>query len=320
MRIYGSNVSYYTGKVETYLRYKRIDYEALPLVKYQKLIRSKLGTTQMPAVELDDGRWMTDSTPIILYLEGQHPGVPIVPEDSILRFLTFLIEDYADEWLWRPAMHFRWSYAHDRELLSSILTDELLSHLPAPRFWKRRMIANRQRKGFVLGDGVSATTQAHVEQGYFRALDNMSRMLEKRPYLFGQVPSLADFGLMGPMLRHFGQDPTPAELMRTRAPRVYEWVARLWNQKERPETMTTTSDWLDATPEDANPMLQEVCETHLRQLALNAAAFEAGKPRFDGEIQGCAYRALPVSRYRVWCVSNSSESAMANFAAMTRIG
>ena len=40
------------------------------------------------------------------------------------RFVALLVEDYADEWLWRPAMHYRWSYAHDRELLSSIIIDE----------------------------------------------------------------------------------------------------------------------------------------------------------------------------------------------------
>jgi hypothetical protein len=33
--------------------------------------------------------------------------------------------------------------------------------------------------------------------------------------------------MMGPMLRHFGQDPTPADIMRNRAPGVYEWVARM---------------------------------------------------------------------------------------------
>ena len=47
----------------------------------------------------------------------------------------------------------------------------------------------------------------------------------------GDVPTLADFGLYGPMFRHFSQDPTPAEVMRLRAPAVFEWVARLWNAR-----------------------------------------------------------------------------------------
>ena len=59
----------------------------------------------------------------------------------------------------------------------------------------------------------------------------MTAMLKPRPYLLGTAPSLADFGMMGPMLRHFGQDPTPVEIMRNTAPAVYEWVARVWNAR-----------------------------------------------------------------------------------------
>jgi glutathione S-transferase len=298
MRVYGSKVSYFTGKLEAYLRYKGIAYEQLPLLKYQKQIQEHLGTTQMPAVELEDGRWMSDTTPIIQHLETLFTKAPILPDKGILCFIAMLIEDYADEWLWRPAMHYRWSYRHGRELLSSILVDELLGHLAAPRFIKKRLITRRQRNGFVIGDGVSDATWDHVESSYFTALANMSRMLEDRPFLFGNAPSIADFGLMGPMLRHFGQDPTPAELMRERAPSVYEWVARMWNAK----ASSAAPIWVDSVPEDAKGMLKEICETHLVQLAHNAEAFKNGGRRFNAEFQGCLYRDLPVSRYRVWCL------------------
>ena len=80
MRVYGSKVSYFTGKLEAYLRYKGITYERRPLIRYQKQIRAHLGTTQMPAVELDDGRWMSDSTPIIEYFEKEFPGCRSYPK------------------------------------------------------------------------------------------------------------------------------------------------------------------------------------------------------------------------------------------------
>lgn len=298
LRVYGSKISYFTGKLEAYLRYKGIAYERLPLVRTRKRLRARLGTTQMPAVELEDGRWMSDTTPIIQYLEQQVPEAPVLPRDAVLRFVALLIEDYADEWLWRPAMHYRWSHRHDRELLSSILVDELLGHIPIPRFVKKVAITRRQRHGFVIGDGVSDATRDHVESSYFAALDNMTRMLEGHRFLLGNSPSIADIGLMGPMLRHFGHDPTPAELMRDRAPAVYAWVARMWNAK----AATTTPSWPGSALEDAQSMLQEICETHLVQLAHNAQAFAENARRFDVEIQTCRYRDLPVSRYRVWCL------------------
>jgi glutathione S-transferase len=269
MRVYGSKRSYYTGKLEAYLRYKGLAYECLPSTVRRREIRRRVGAVQMPVVERDDGRWMSDSTPILLQLEKEHPDPTILPGDEVVRFAALLLEDYADEWLWRAAMHYRWSYAHDRELLSSFLVDELTAHVPLPRFAKRRLIQRRQRVGFVVRDGVREQTRAHVEAGYFAALDGMTRMLATRPYLLGNAPSLADFGFMGPMLRHFGQDPTPAELMRERAPAVYAWVARVWNAKPGAEAPR----FVVAVPADAGPMLQEVCGTHLHQLTANAAAF-----------------------------------------------
>jgi len=304
MRVYGSKISYFTGKLEAYLRYKRLAYERLPSLVAQKTLQANVGAMQMPVVERDDGRWMSDTTPIIQQLEKEHPNPTVLPSDAVVRFIGLLLEDYADEWLWRPAMHYRWSYAHDRELLSSIIVDELLTHVPLPRFLKRRFIQRRQRGGFVIGDGVRPETWDHVEAGYFAALGNMTRMLEGRRFLLGDAPSLADFGFMGPMLRHFGHDPTPADLMLDRAPAVYAWVSRVWNARAGEEAPA----FVDSIPADTAPMLKEVCETHLQQLAANAEAFEGGVRRFSMTVQGCEYVNMPVSRYRVACLERLREA------------
>lgn len=309
MRVYGSKISYYTGKLEAYLRYKGLEYERLPSTIHQREIRKHVGAMQMPVVERDDGRWMSDSTPILLQLETEHPRPAILPANEAVRFIGLLLEDYADEWLWRAAMHYRWSYSRDRELLSSIIVDELMPHIPLPRFAKRRIIQLRQRIGFVIRDGVRKQTGEHVEAGYFAALDNMTRMLETRSYLLGDAPSIADFGFMAPMLRHFGQDPTPAEVMRERAPAVYAWVARVWNAKPP----ASGPCFVETIPKDTAPMLKEVSETHLHQLAVNAEAFGRGARRFQMRVQGCEYVKLPVSRYRVACL----ERLRAAHAALT---
>ncbi len=304
LKVYGSKISYYTGKLEAYLRYKGLPYERIPSFAHRPAILANTGAMQMPIVERDDGRWMSDTTPILRQLETEYPEPSIFPGSPAVRFIALLIEDYADEWLWRPAMHYRWSYAHDRELLSSIITDELTAHTPLPRFIKRRLIQRRQRGGFVRGDGVCNATWNHVEGGYLTALSAMSRMLEKRSYLLGDSPSVADFGLMGPMLRHFGQDPTPAEIMRSQAPAVWAWTARVWNARPPRNGVS----FVESVPEDATPLLAEICETHLVQLGANAEAWARASTkkrpprRFEMEIQGCHYRNMPVSRYRVACL------------------
>ena len=200
-------------------------------------------------------------------------------------------------------MHYRWSYEHDRALLARILVDEVAGHVKAPRFVKLRRIKQRQRVGFVVKDGVTEDTRAHVEAGYRAALTHMTAMLAQRPYVFGTTPSVADFGLMGPMLRHFGQDPTPAEIMRNEAPAVYEWVARVWHAG----ATAGTPDFVSDVPADAAGLLRELAETHLVQLVANARAFAAGDQHFAMEVQGCRYRRLPVSRYRVYCLERLRE-------------
>ncbi len=103
MKVYGISVSYYTGKLEAYLRYKGISYELRNPFSHQKRIREQAGAVQVPMIELGDGRWMSDSTPIIAQLEKERPEPAIMPEDEVVRFISLLIEDYADEWLWRAA-------------------------------------------------------------------------------------------------------------------------------------------------------------------------------------------------------------------------
>ncbi|MCS5636948.1 MAG: glutathione S-transferase N-terminal domain-containing protein [Myxococcota bacterium] len=303
LQVYGSKISYFTGKLEAYLRYKGIPYRRVVPHKHRAAILENAGALQLPVIKRDDGRWMSDTTPILQALETEHPDPPIMPPNPAVRFIALLLEDYADEWLWRSAMHYRWSYAHDRGLLSSIITDEILVDLPLPRFAKRLLIKTRQRVGFVIRDGVSAATRDHVEGGYLAALDNLSSMLEGRPFLLGNAPSVADFGFMGPMLRHFGQDPTPAEIMRERAPSVYAWVSRVWGAGKAGEEPR----FLDEIPADCQAMLREVCETHLEQLNANAAAFAGQKKRFSLNVQGCHYPSLPVSRYRVACLERLRE-------------
>ena len=101
--VYGLKISYFTGKLESYLRFKEIPYRfhELTSTEFQKLLPEKTGAMQMPAVELEDGRWMTDSTPMIDWFEGQYPDDPILPKDPVRAFICKLIEDYADEWLSR---------------------------------------------------------------------------------------------------------------------------------------------------------------------------------------------------------------------------
>ncbi|MEC8426825.1 MAG: glutathione S-transferase N-terminal domain-containing protein, partial [Pseudomonadota bacterium] len=91
MKIYGCKISYYTGKLETYLRYRSLPYQVLPTVGHEKELMAGAGVVQMPVAHDDKGRWMTDTTPIIAQLESEQRDASIYPEDSLLNFLALLI-------------------------------------------------------------------------------------------------------------------------------------------------------------------------------------------------------------------------------------
>ncbi|MEO1027989.1 MAG: glutathione S-transferase N-terminal domain-containing protein [Pseudomonadota bacterium] len=317
MCVYGCNISYYTGKFETYLRYRSVPYDSAPTVGNYKKLKEGAGVVQMPVVQNADGSWMTDTTPMIRWMESQQEAPSIYPSDPAMNVLALLIEDYADEWLWRSAMHYRWSYRPDRQYAAESLYNSLMrGTMPFPRFIALNMLKRRQFFGYVRGDGVNKTTRFHADRTYLTALDRLQVIFENRPFILGNAPTIADFGIMAPMYRHFGQDPTPVEIMRNRAPAVYEWVARMWNTKAagtHPELISEPDKLLA-------DFLEEISETHLAQLRQNAVAYDSGQKRYDQVIQDCHYTQLPVSRYRVWCLEElQREFSALDDADQTRV-
>jgi glutathione S-transferase len=300
MVVFGAKISYFTGKFETYLRYKEIPYTYRPLDLryYYWVIPRRLGATQYPTVRLADGRWMSDSTPMIAWLEQRNPEHPVMPSDPVQRYIGLLIEDYADEWLWRPAMHFRWSHRDDRRLAGSRLAREVV-RLPLPLAVRRTLVSRRQTQLFVTHDGIDAHTRRHAESSYRRVLESLEPIFTARPFVLGDRPTIADIGLMGPFWRHFAHDPTPARIMQEIAPATFEWTARMWNARA---SRLGARPLLDRIPDDLAPLLREIGETHLQALATNALAHEHRAGTHDLAVQGTTYRQVPTSPYRVWCL------------------
>ena len=300
LTVYGSSISYFTGKLENYFRIKGIPYrlQALTVRHHAALVKEKTGSTQMPAVELADGRWMSDTTPVIQWFEAQYQSPSVIPGDPLQRFFSLLLEDYADEWLWRPAMHYRWHYREGARFASGHLVNELAPDVPLPAVIKRWLITRRQRSGYTTGDGITTDLVPGVEAIYRRTLEQLEAIFRQRPFLLGDRPSLADIAFSGPIFRHFGLDPVPAQIMRQQAPAVWEWSARLWNSN----LQSSPGSLLEGIPVDWAPLLDEIGRQYLPYLCANVEAVMGQQKRFDADIDGVSYRGARWSKYRVWCL------------------
>ncbi len=303
LTIYGLKISYFTGKMEAYLRYKEIPfrYASISATQFQKTFPQKLGAQQMPVIELADGRLMTDTSPMIDWFESEYTDAPILPENPAMAFFARLVEDYADEYLWRPAMHYRWSYWESADLLRRQIVDEMTADVKLPKRLKHWLTYRRQLGIYVNGDGVTKASWAHVENAYLGGMKILDPIFKSRPFLFGARPCLADIGLMGPYLRHFSMDPVPSKIMREQAPHVMEWVMRVWNA--RACDMGSAAQLPDKLPEDLYPLMAEIGATHLPALNANAKAVKAGQKFHAAQLQNVAYEKLPSSAYRLWCLT-----------------
>jgi glutathione S-transferase len=255
LRFLGAPGSPYTRKMLTLLRYRRIPYQLIigrhstgaapPETHTFESEHERVGflnagrhssRTDLPQAKVAllptfflpdaNGRLeaVVDSTPLIRRFEVAFDARRVVPTDPVTAFIDYLLEDYADEWLTKAMFHYRWHYAADIERAGDILPRWTAVTAPEAQLHKQKaFIAQRQiERLYVVGS--NATTAPIIEASYRRFLTTFNGVLERQPFVLGNKPSAADFGIYGQLtqLSHF--DPTPMALTLAHAPRVYAWV------------------------------------------------------------------------------------------------
>ena len=300
--VYVMDISYFSGKVEAYLRYQEVPYRRVeaslaPLILE---VGRATGVMQVPAIRLADGRWLRESSAMLRWLEEQPGLVPVVPRDPAQAFLARLIEDYCDEWLWRPAMWWRWMPDESSRHVGERIAREVLHELPLPTRTVARAFAARQRQAWLGGDGMHRGVSDAVRDMYFEELRTLTGLLEERPFLLGGRPSLVDFGYFGPMFRHFYCDPDSGRVMRQEAPLVHAWVERLWAARA---SAVGDVPHANAPIEGAlfDPLLRRIGERYLPYLRRNAEARRAGEASFDLPLDFGTLRGVRTHAFRCAC-------------------
>lgn len=263
-KLYGSQMSLYTGKVRSYLKKKGLPYdEVLSSVKvYKSFIIPRTGVRFIPVLQTPDDQVLQDTTVILDELEARHPENSIYPGSSKQHLAALLIETYAEEWLLIPAMHYRWNYPHQNDkFIYSEFGRVILPNAPLfIRAWLGKKIGARFKAKVPLL-GINETTIPSIEASYIRLLSELQSHFEQHDYLLGNKPCVADFGLIAPLYAHLYRDPAPGKLMTKHAPAVAQWVQRMISDEPALGSGALLPD--DQVPDTLLPILKRMAREQL---------------------------------------------------------
>jgi len=225
--LYGGDISYYTGKVLSYLRYKAIpfDYQQATRDVYKTVILPSVGWPVIPVVTTPDKQVLQDTSDIIDALEKKFPQVQVTPETPKQKVVALLMEVYGDEWLKLPAMHYRWN--HNLDWIVGEFGKLSAPHLDEAGQREVGEQTCRPFRGSLPMLGVTEQTMAAVESSYEALLLELDDHFAKYDFLLGSRPSIGDFGLIGPLYAHQYRDPNSGALMQRLAPNTVKWVLRM---------------------------------------------------------------------------------------------
>jgi len=289
--VHGLTRSYFTRKVVGYLDYTDRPWRLEPCPPNLHPAAAEAGWTGgIPVVAAPDGTLLWDSTTIIEHLGHDTPAShSVLPDDPTLRFVTYLIDDFSDEWLYRPAVGSRWSYPANTETAGWQLAEELSAVVGLPGALTREnvvatMTASLPRLGVLPGNIDAWMSEVLVP--WFQVLD---AHLRQTGYLFGDRPSLADFAVFGGNAAHFVGDPYCRELADAHGPGAVSHTHRL----QQPQRQTF-GEWIgDGTVSD--PLLAVVAEAGRHYLPWVAQATVNGSASVDlgvGEVAEVASSAF----------------------------
>ena len=261
--LYGWHLSYFTGKVLCYLRYKQAPFVLQPVNLYTltQRIKRETGAVVMPVMVTPQGEWIQDSSVIIDHIEARFPAPAIIPSTPVQRFAAYLFEAWGDEW-WVPiAMHTRWSYPENYSLFEHDAGSALLPWLP--RFIQRRamrFIAAKLRR-MLPSVGVRPEQFSVMNAWTEHMLDLLDAHFAQAPFLLGDRPTLADFGLVGTMYGHLGRDPWPARELIAKRVHLRAWIDRMAKPAAPTQGAPLLSD--DQIAPTLTPVLHAICQEFL---------------------------------------------------------
>lgn len=202
------------------LRYKRLPFEAVNLAspaqakKYNP--RGKL-----PVLGYD-GTLILDSSDVVRYIEQRHPEPRLYPENQRERAQALLLEDWADESLYWHVVYENWLIDDQFDKF----TAEILEPMPAPLRPLIKIVARRQTRRNLVGQGLGRVTPEEHRRILGDSLDWLSDIADGS-FLCGKELSVADVAVAAQVTCLVGPLTPVADAEVRKRPRLMTWYDRV---------------------------------------------------------------------------------------------
>lgn len=265
----GVDLSLFSGKTRAYLLHKGIPFveRGSNPWEYFHTIPKHTQAAAVPVVITPEGEWLQDSSVIIDELEKRFPDTPVLPGTPVLRFAAYLFELWGDEF-WMPvAMHMRWSHPENEALFIHDAGDGLMPGMP--RWLKNLLGRNHARlmRTLAANVGVRPNQRQLLDRFTQQQLDALNEHFAHHAFLFGDRPSLGDYGLIAPLYAHLGRDPWPKRELIEPRPHLKAWITRMFE----PASARGGFFLDDCLPNTLMPALRSIFEEMIPLLAACAA-------------------------------------------------
>jgi glutathione S-transferase len=192
------------------------------IVTRYAVLKRLTGKTMVPVLRRGE-RAINDSTEIARYVI-EHSETPLLPAED-LEPLSWILEDFFDEWVTRWVIFSRWFHRRDMKKLQDDIAEEFAWGLPVLGTAVGKL-ASYQLKSAGWPVGIREQNRDSFERSRHRVLQGLEQLFEEGPpFLFNAHPTVADFGLFGPLFQ-YRHDPTGSELCRL-YPNARGYIQRL---------------------------------------------------------------------------------------------
>jgi glutathione S-transferase len=287
-RLFGAELSPYSIKVRSYLRFKGVPHQWIRRNPSNEAeFRQYAKLPLVPVVATPEGEGLQDSTPIMEVIDARFPEPTTHPPDPALAFLSVLLEEFGDEWGNKLMFHHRWWAEPDQSATALVLARGMAPEADDASVEAMARAVRERMTGRGHFVGSSAATAPLIRRYLDRLLEILDAHLATRRFLFGARPAFGDFGVAA-QIYECSIDPTAGGLLRARAGHVLDWCYRMLDPRIEGgfETWSTLAPTLE-------PLIENAGRYFLPWSTANAHALAQGRESFSVELAGDTYTQSP---------------------------